>query len=320
MKSAYNEKLMLKYGIDESDAETINELKRRIRKASPLAKDQKDHCEVCNTSSKDEPIYNHHIMKVEYLAVLAYYYDLYKKEKNPNYVENRGNTPEEINTQSEREYIYVLKKDLDLYIPRVAICERHHNMIHELANDYEGSTNKGLIKKAKPKELKSLYEIFADSDLDIYQHIFGENESLEGREYYVSYLKIWNDTMEVAMTNIIEQIDRRLENQYDELGKKNIMLLTDLKDKAEFQRNAASEALEDLNAKFITLGEENIEMNIEEFEQDEITDESALEIMKVDELENIYHLIASQENENIEDEKQEQVDDEEINIEDLLQA
>ena len=133
-------------------------------------------------------------------------------------------------------------------------------------------------------------------------------------------LKIWNDTMEVAMTNIIEQIDRRLENQYDELGKKNIMLLTDLKDKAEFQRNAASEALEDLNAKFITLGEENIEMNIEEFEQDEITDESALEIMKVDELENIYHLIASQENKNIEDEKQEQLDDEEINIEDFLQA
>ena len=80
MDRTYIESLMNKYGIEEEDAEIITELKKRIRKISPLSKEQKEGCQVCNKSSKEETIYNHHMMKVEYLAILAYYYDLYECE------------------------------------------------------------------------------------------------------------------------------------------------------------------------------------------------------------------------------------------------
>ncbi|MCQ2749397.1 MAG: hypothetical protein MJ246_05410 [Clostridia bacterium] len=189
MDSTYIENLKCKYGIEEEDAEIITELKKRIRKVSPLTKEQKEGCQVCNKSSKEETIYNHHMMKVEYLAILVYYYGLYKKEENPYYSPTHD-IEEFKDASSNREFIYTLKKDVDLYIPTVAICERHHNMLHELAGDYEGQNNKGVLKTAKPKELVYLYDTLEEYDKDIYKHILDENDSLQGREYYISYLKI----------------------------------------------------------------------------------------------------------------------------------
>ncbi|MCQ2978487.1 MAG: hypothetical protein MJ245_01670 [Clostridia bacterium] len=265
MKSSYNELLLEKYGLDDEAIEIVSELKKRIRKISPLTKEQKDACEVCGESSQKEPVYNHHIMKVEYLAILAYCYDLYKKEKNPNYVEHRGMSEEEKNTQSEKEYIYVLRKDKELYIPRIGICERHHNMIHELAEDFEGTTNKGLLNKAKPRELKELYDIFTREDMGIYKNIFDKDETLEGREYYISYLKIWNDTLDTAYKNLDKQVTFRLSDKYpDELSKKNRDLLKVLKENIDNSIRITEDALEYLNPEFSLEGEDK--GSIEEFD------------------------------------------------------
>lgn len=337
MKSAYITNLMTKYGIEEDDAEIIHELKKRIRKISPLTKEQKMQCEVCGSSSKDEEIYNHHMVKVEYLAILAYYYGLYKKEKNPNYVPNRGDSDFEKNTQSERNYIYVLRKDNDLYIPCVAICERHHNMIHELAEDFAGTQDKGLLKKAKPRELKELYDIFQKEDIDIYSHIFENTDDLEGREYYISYLKIWNDTLSKAMENLADQVDARLDPARcrDELSKKNRAMLTDLREQIDLQLVATKDALEYLNPNFDLEGESDIDVNIDYEEERKLEEEKALEENKdkvtidastlfddealssfsIEQLENMYHsLIVASEEETEESDEQttNEQDDEEI--------
>lgn len=333
MKSAYNDVLMQKYGITEDDAEIISELKRRIRKISPLSKEQKEGCEVCGVSNKEEEIYNHHIMKVEYLAILAYYYGLYKKEKNPNYVENRGTSEEEINTTSDKEYIYVLRKNVDLYIPRVAICERHHSMLHELAGDFEGQTNKDLLRKAKPKELENLYDILSEADKNIYTHIFENNDSLDGREYYLSYLKIWNDTMQVTMGNLLDQIDKRLDRLAYEHGKKNIDMLTSLRENVSIQKDEAIRALDALNESFEYVGDETVDLTIDketldiQVNEDEKENEnenertnshiesldlaSEFKDLSIEDLEEIYEDLISDDNEKDKKESQSQDEDEE---------
>lgn len=276
MDATYKKVLMDKYGITEEDAEVINELKKKIRKASPLTKEQKEACEVCTISSKKENIYNHHMVKVEYLAILVYYYGLWKKEKNKNYSPTHE-FDEHKDETSSKEYIYVLKKDIDLYIPRVAICERHHNMIHELASDFEGSTSKELLKKAKPKELVYLYECFLTQDKEIYAHIFGEDESLDGREHYISYLKIWNDTVNVSMSTLLQRVEKKLESP-EELGDKNLKMMIELAANIEVLRDEAQSALVALDEKFKQIGKQE---GIEDELLDE-TVESSLEGIKIE--------------------------------------
>lgn len=246
MDRTYIESLMNKYGIEEEDAEIITELKKRIRKVSPLTKDQKEGCQVCHKSSKEETIYNHHMMKVEYLAILAYYYDLYKKEENP-FFSPTHDQDECKDASSSKEYSYTLRKDVDLYIPTVAICERHHNMLHELAGDYEGENNKGLLKKAKPKELVYLYDTLQTYDKDIYEHIFEKSDSLTGREYYISYLKIWNDTLGTSLDTLEDTVDAKLQTKPEELGLKNAEMLCDLKERIIETRALTNEVLSELN-------------------------------------------------------------------------
>lgn len=246
MDRTYIETMMNKYGIEEEDAEIISELKKRIRKISPLTKEQKEACQVCNKSSKEETIYNHHMMKVEYLAILAYYYNLYKKEENPFYSPTHD-SEEFKDASSNKEYIYTLKKDVDLYIPTVSICERHHNMLHELAGDFEGQNNKGVLKTAKPKELVYLYDTLEGYDRDIYKHVLEDNDSLAGREYYISYLKIWNDTLNVSLDNLDLAVDSKLRTKPEELGLKNAEMLCDLKEQISATRALTNEVLVELN-------------------------------------------------------------------------
>ncbi|MCQ2749399.1 MAG: hypothetical protein MJ246_05420 [Clostridia bacterium] len=115
-------------------------------------------------------------MKVEYLAMLADKYQIVQRKHN------KKDLPAGRLNPSDYEYI----DGFEPYCPRVAVCDLHHTMFHELCGDND-------LKKTydvNVSDARSLLEIFTSINDDVltYCNEDAPNENIEN--YKLLYNKI----------------------------------------------------------------------------------------------------------------------------------
>lgn len=188
MEGAQFRQLLLKeLGIDES-RELMN-ISKYVRTNSSMEKEDKKECGVCEVKNSlyygkgggREPIFNHHVMKVEYLAMLADKFEIVKRKKN------KVDVPVGRLNPSDYEYI----EGFEPYCPRVAVCDLHHTMFHELCGDNE-------LKKTydvKVDDARSIMNIFVDINDDVMTYCNEEASQENIENYKLLYNKIWDEVV-----------------------------------------------------------------------------------------------------------------------------
>lgn len=193
MEGAQFRKLLLEeLGIEETK-ELMN-ISKFVRVNSPMEKNEKRKCGVCDKENSliygkgrgREPIYNHHVMKVEYLAMLADKFEIVRRK------DNKVNVP--ANKLAPSDYIYV--DGFEPFCPRVAVCDEHHTMFHELCGD----NNLKKVYDVKVDDAKSIFEVFADINDEVLTYCNEEVNDYDIANYKLMYNKIWD---EVAIKSLV---------------------------------------------------------------------------------------------------------------------
>lgn len=213
MEGAQFRKLLLReLGIDESK-ELMN-ISKYVRANSSMDKEDKKACGVCDVKNSlyygkgggREPIYNHHVMKVEYLAMLADKFDIVQRKKNKRDVPATKLSP------GDYEYI----SGFEPYCPRVAVCDEHHTMFHELCGDND--LNKTY--NVKLADARSILEIFTDINDDVITYCNEESKSLDISNYKLLYNKIWDEVVIkslVRLDYVLRIRDLKMNNELNEV-------------------------------------------------------------------------------------------------------
>ena len=265
--------LLEELGVEET--EKLAAISKLVRAHSKMDKFEKRCCSICNAPSKcisnskeATNIYNHHVMKVEYIAILVDKFGLYKASAKQS---KKGN--------KAKDYSYI--DGFEPYCPRVAVCHDNHTMFHELVGD----NPLNLVKDVELEEAENIVDVFERLHVDVLENCKVEkNDKL--KDYKDTYLKIWNETMLKSLTRLgyvvklnelrtsskkegLEDIDETLQ-RYDELERRideiiELTLQLDEESPVKLpELDAFSfEELEDLEYEFANVGKVNETQNVD---------------------------------------------------------
>ena len=117
--------------LDLTENKNLSNISKFIRSQTKLEDFEKCECYVCKVKNKKiftnnkeaDYVYNHHVMKVEFLAILCdkfnfcFLNDASSEEHNSKYKD------------------YKFLEGFEIHSPRIAVCHEHHTMFHELVGD-----------------------------------------------------------------------------------------------------------------------------------------------------------------------------------------
>ena len=179
--------LLEELGVEET--EKLSAISKLVRTRSKMDKSEKRCCSICCAPNKciswDKDatnIYNHHVMKVEYIAILVDKFGLCQERTN-------------LSKKSNKEYEYV--EGFEPYCPRVAVCHDNHTMFHELVGD----NPLNLVKDIKLEEAENILDVFERLNIDVLESCKIEKGNIL-KEYKDTYLKVWNETMLKSLTRL----------------------------------------------------------------------------------------------------------------------
>lgn len=193
MSTSMREYLLRELGLEET--KNLMNVSKFVRSSTKLERDEKCNCCVCKKKSKQmypnerdtEIIYNHHVMKVEYLAILTDRYHLCFP-KNPK---------AEIGKLKPGDYRFA--NNFTIYSPRVGVCDKHHTMFHELVGD----NDLDIIRQIKLEDAENLVEVFEGFSSDVKAHCtIADRDSDNLKGYKDSYQSIWDETLLKSLTRL----------------------------------------------------------------------------------------------------------------------
>lgn len=193
MSTSMRQYLLRELGLEES--KNLMNVSKFVRSSTRLEHDEKCECCVCKAPNKQyyphekgaEIIYNHHVMKVEYLAILTDRYNLcYPKKK--------AKSPSDLKAAD-----YKFAPGFMIYSPRVGVCDIHHTMFHELVGDNELD----IIRQIKINESENLIDVFNGFCDDVKLHCHeGDKDSENLQGYKRTYQSIWDETVLKSLTRL----------------------------------------------------------------------------------------------------------------------
>lgn len=210
MSTSIRQYLLNELNVEEN--KNLMNISKFIRVNTKLDQEEKCECCVCKARNSQmfpheantEFIYNHHVMKVEYMAILADRFNLCyvspsKKKKR-------------IDDLKPNDYRYV--NGFSVYSPRVSVCDTHHTMFHELVGDNELD----IIRQIKVDEAENLVSVFEDFNDNVRGNCIHENKDSQNlKEYKDRYQSIWDETLLKSMVRLnyvmkINQLKSQLDN------------------------------------------------------------------------------------------------------------
>lgn len=212
MSTSIREYLLDELGVDES--KNLSNVSKYIRANTKLNDSDKCECCICKVKSKQmnpkektaQTIYNHHVMKVEYLAILADRYHMCYTTK------------EDKKKLIPADYTYY--PGFKPYSPRVAVCDLHHTMFHELVGD----NDLDKIRRVTLSDAENFVEVFEEFNDDIRSSCKVKDTDFEDKKgYKKTYQGIWDETLIKSLTrlsyilkiNELKLDEKDMEENYD---------------------------------------------------------------------------------------------------------